>query len=357
MRILISGYHNPHYLTLTEYIERAVCSLGHELIIFNDRDHIFPGRLRKMVGMLQALSVGAVNRKLVRLAEKACPDVVIVTGGHRINRWALRRLAQRKICTVLWTIDAPRSSDIMPTTAGDYRHVFCQGTEYVDLFRQKGVVEAHWLPMACDPGIHHRVDASPEERRQLGSAVAFVGSYYPCRVDALEKALRHELAIWGPGWEGLPPDSPLRACIRNAHTRPDIWTKIYAASKIVLSIHYRDPERPFAVHQASPRVFEAMACGAFVLTDQQKDVLSLFQDGRHLAAFSDGPDLERKIAYYLEHADERERIAAAGRQEVLQRHTYEHRLQCLFHRIGAGVQAHRTLSPLGASAGRPDAAA
>jgi len=28
MRILLSGYHNPHYLTVTEYIERAIAALS-----------------------------------------------------------------------------------------------------------------------------------------------------------------------------------------------------------------------------------------------------------------------------------------------------------------------------------------
>lgn len=205
----------------------------------------------------------------------------------------------------------------------------------MDIFRQMGLARAEWLPMACDPEVHRRVEVSNEERLKFGSDVVFVGSYYPHRAEAFQSILGHNLALWGPGWEALPGSSPLRACIRDAHTKPEIWTKIYSASKIVLSIHYRDAEKRFAVHQVSPRVFEAMACGAFVLTDRQKDVLALFEDGCHLATFSDKADLGRKIAYYLEHADERERIAAAGRQEVLQHHTYEHRVHRLLARMEA----------------------
>ena len=159
----------------------------------------------------------------------------------------------------------------------------------------------------------------------------------------LQAVLRHHPALWGPGWDVLPQTSPLRACIRGAHTQPGIWTKIYSATKIVLSIHYCDSENHFPVHQASPRVFEAMACGAFVLTDRQKDVLSLFKDGEHLVTFSDDADLDRKIAFFLEHADERQRIATAGRQEVLKNHTYENRLSRLLARMEA------TASPFPAS--------
>ena len=337
MRILISGYHNPNFATVTEYIERAVRSLGHDLVTFDDRRHIFPGRLRQKFRILQQASVGLINRRLVRLAEGSQPDAVIITGGHRITRACLKQLRQHQLRTALWTIDAPRSSDLMMKTAFDYHHLFCQGSEYVDIFTQMGLARAEWLPMACDPEVHRRVEVSGEEKLRFGSDVVFVGSYYPQRAEMLQAVLRRHPALWGPGWDVLPPTSSLRACIRGAHTQPDIWTKIYSASKIVLSIHYCDSENGFPVHQASPRVFEAMACGAFVLTDRQKDVLSLFKDGEHLVTFSDDVDLDRKIAYYLEHADEREQIAHAGRQEVLKNHTYGHRIQRLLARMGATV--------------------
>jgi spore maturation protein CgeB len=333
VRILISGYHNPHYVTVTEYIERAVRSIGHDVITFNDRDHIFPGRLRKKISLLQKLSVVAINRGLLKLAAQIRPDVVLVIGGHRIAPNALRRLSGLKARVVLWTTDAPHASDMMLTTAPLYHHIFCQGTEYMDIFHRMRLPDAEWLPMACDPEVHRPVEIPGEEQRRFGSDVVFVGSYYPCRVETLQAVARRHLAVWGPGWEVLPWHSPLRISIRGAHTPPDIWARIYAASNIVLSIHYSNSGNRIPVHQASPRIFEAMACGAFVLTDRQKDVLTLFKDGLHLVAFSDTEDLNRKIAYYLEHSAERQRIAAAGRNEVLQNHTYEHRADHLLSRI------------------------
>lgn len=357
MRILISGYHNPHFVTVTEYVERAVRSLGHDLITFDDRRHLFPGRFRRKFPVLQLVSVGHINRRLVRLAKARQPDVIIVTGGHRVTGYSLKWFAHQRIPAVLWTTDSPRASDMLFTTAPLYHHLFCQGTEYIDVFQQMGLAHAEWLPMACDPEVHRRVEISGAEKLKFGSDVVFVGSYYPQRAEMLQAVLHHHPTLWGPGWDVLPPTSPLRACIRGAHTQPDTWTKIYSASKIVLSIHYCDSENRFPVHQASPRVFEAMACGAFVLTDRQKDVLSLFKDGEQVVAFSDGADLDRKIAYYLQHADERERIAAAGRQEVLKSHTYENRLCRLLDRIGATVQPVASFPfPTATAIGQPRAA-
>ncbi len=335
MRILVSGYHNPHYVTITEYIERAMRSTGHELITFNDRDHVFPGRLRKKFNFLQKLSVASINRALVKLAKQARPDVVLVTGGHRITANALRSMSKLKAQLALWTTDAPRASDMMFATGPLYNHLFCHGTEYMDIFHQMGLPHAEWLPMACDPEIHRCVEVSGEEKLKFGGGVVFVGSYYPQRSEMLQAVLRHRPAIWGPGWDALSHGSPLRPLIRAAHTTPETWVRLYSANKIVLSVHYRDPQRRFPVHQVSPRVFEAMACGAFVLTDRQKDVLALFKDGEHLVTFYDEVDLDRKIAFYMEHADERRRIAAAGRRKVLEHHTYG----CRIHRLLARMEA------------------
>jgi len=74
-----------------------------------------------------------------------------------------------------------------------------------------------------------------------------------------------------------------------------------------------------------------------VLTDRQRDVLALFRDGEHLAVFSDGGDLERRLREFLDDAAARRRIAAAGRREVLRRHTYVHRIAELLKSLeGAG---------------------
>jgi spore maturation protein CgeB len=333
MRILISGYHNPHYLTVTEYIERAVARLGHEPVVFDDRLLLFPGVLEDRCPPLRAISRAVLNRRLVALARRTAPDLVLVTGGHRITRRGVRLLAGMGLRVVLWTTDAPRADDLMLATAGDYDRVFCQGTEYVELLAARGIAGAQWLPMACDPDIHRPARLSAEERTRFGADLVLVGSHYPHRAEILSSLGGLDLAIWGPGWERLPADSPLRPLVRGAHTPPETWLKIYRAGRIVVSIHYRDPEGRFPVHQASPRVFEALACGAFLLTDRQRDVLALFKDGEHLVGFSDPADLRRKALYYLSHPQQRKRIAAAGRREALRRHTYAQRIQTLLEAV------------------------
>ncbi|MCU0561211.1 MAG: glycosyltransferase [Desulfobacterales bacterium] len=348
MRILLSGYHNPHYLTVTEYIERAIRQLGHELIVFNDRDHILPGRLRERLPLLQAISLAEINRRLVRLALRTRPDLILVTGGHRIMRGALNRLRGHGFHLVLWTTDHPRSDDRMQTTAALFHHVFCQGSEYVDIFRRRGI-RSRWLPMACDPELHRPVAVSMEDRARYGAEVVFVGSYYPWRAELLSSLPGVELAIWGPGWEQLPLDSPLRASLRGAHTPPDAWVKIYGCSKVVLALHIDGSAGCGPVYQASPRVFEALGCGAFVIADSQRDVLSLFEDAKHLVVFRGTQDLRSKVAYFLSDDDARRPIAAAGRHAVLQDHTYVRRIAALLEAVDRAPVVHRSAAACGKS--------
>jgi len=329
MRILLSSYHNPHFQTITEYIESAIKTLGHDLVAFDDRQHIIPGRLRRRTKWLQQLDLQHINRKLVGLVKEKEPDVVIVTGGHRITDRTIRTLTDNGIYTVLWTIDAPLDFQPIIDAAPCYNHIFCQGTEAIKLLDTAGIKGAHWLPMACDPDLHRSVELSTETKKQYGNDLVFVGSYYPNRAELFQKLADLDLGIWGPGWEKLKSDSPLRRFLKGGQVKPEMWLKIYSAGKIVLATHYQVPENRFPVYQASPRIFEALACGAFVMTDKQKDVVLLFKGDEHLVYYDHPDDLIEKIEYYLKHTSERERIAKKGRSEVLSQHTYVHRIRRL----------------------------
>jgi spore maturation protein CgeB len=79
------------------------------------------------------------------------------------------------------------------------------------------------------------------------------------------------------------------------------------------------------------RVFEALACGSLLVTNDlaENGQDELFQDRVHLAAYREPGEMLEVIAYYLDHAGEREAIAAAGRAEAVGRHTYRHRMERL----------------------------
>lgn len=333
MRVILSSYHNPHFMTVTEYMESAIKALGHDLAVFDDRQHIVPGRMRHRIQWLDQFDLRHINRKIVSLALETRPDIAIVTGGHRITASTVKTLKDNSIETVLWTIDPPLNFQPIIDAAPLYDYIFCQGTEAVELLDHAGIDRAHWLPVACDPFHHRPIELSMGEKKHYSNDLVFVGSCYPNRVELFEKLTDFDLGIWGPGWEKLHLDSPLKRFLRGGQLKPEVWLKIYSASKIVLASHYQDPQNRFPVYQASPRIFEALACGAFVISDAQRDVFSLFKEGVHLERFVDSKDLIEKIKYYLDHPEERKRIAEQGYNEVTQKHTYVHRIERLIQLV------------------------
>jgi len=102
---------------------------------------------------------------------------------------------------------------------------------------------------------------------------------------------------------------------------------LYNRAKIVLNIHAED------LLDTETRVFEALGCGAFLLTERlsQENPFS----GSKLVEFNTVEDLCEKVQYYLTHEDERDEIAKRGHVAALRNHTYTRRGQEIVNTISS----------------------
>jgi spore maturation protein CgeB len=325
MKILVVGHHNPLYMTYVEYLEHAIQRLGHDLITFDDRQFLLPGRLRKHIKALQTFDLKHLNGSMLSAVQERQPNLVIITQGHFWLKETITKIKALGVIVILWVIDAPINFENILNSSHAYDFIFCGGTEAIEILTRNGIRRVQWLPFACSPEIHFPHASVDEDLAPKD--VVFVGSHYPNRERVFERLHLDiiDFGIWGSGWERVSPGSPLRKHIQKTHTRPEEWVKIYSQSKIVLVIHYSDSKNT-PCYQASPKIYEAMACGSFVISDSQKDVLSLFSDGKHLVLYQDLLDLNRKILFYLEHEHQRKMVARNGQREVLEKHTYLHRI-------------------------------
>lgn len=330
MKVLFSSNKNPHFETFTEYIEKAFKKSGCETLFFENRDFIIPGRIRDMLTYLQHWDAWRLNKKLIAIARSYKPDFFLEAGGWNILPDTVNALRNMGIRTALWTIDAPWTFGPIREAAPHYDFVFTGGSEAYELLEDSHIKQLHWLPFACDPDSHRPVKVSSADKKKYGSDICFVGSggemYFQRRI-FLESLIDFDLGIWGPGWETLPAQSPLRRFIKGGQVRPGEWVKIFSASQIVFHSHYRDPSGTIPCYQAAPRVYEALACGSFLIVDRQPDVLRLFTPGEDLEVFDTVQGLRELVSYYLCHPKEAAEIARMGRKKVLAHHTYRRRIQ------------------------------
>lgn len=96
---------------------------------------------------------------------------------------------------------------------------------------------------------------------------------------------------------------------------------VFKNSKINLNISLK------SIYSGIPlRAFDIMGCGGFLISDFQPDFGGLFIPDEDYVFYTTPEDLYGKVAYYLEHEDERKQIALKGYEKVKAEHTYDHRV-------------------------------
>jgi hypothetical protein len=125
-----------------------------------------------------------------------------------------------------------------------------------------------------------------------------------------ETRASHNLTVLGGivGWRAVRG----RRSVHSEYTRALLKFKIVVVSQ-------RDR------YQDHMRLFEALVCGAFVMSDPMVDFPAGLVDNETFSIYYGLGDMKRKILYFLEHEDERLRIANAGRNVALRRHREWHR--------------------------------
>ena len=99
---------------------------------------------------------------------------------------------------------------------------------------------------------------------------------------------------------------------------------VFRQSRINLNITMR------SIQTGIPqRVWDVLACGGFLITNDQPEIHDYFKVGYHLETYSDIEELKEKAAYYLRHDEERREIAKNGYAEVAEKHSVLHRVMAM----------------------------
>lgn len=206
-------------------------------------------------------------------------------------------------CAV-WAIDTHLNFDQALKLARHYDIVFAAQRDGAAKLKQAGIADCHWLPLACDPELHFAGTVTKDWDW------CFVGNLFPGERQEHLNLLQH---IFPNSWVGQ----------RYFHA----MARTFAASRIVFNRSLRN--------DINMRVFEALASGSLLVTNDltENGQPELLKDGVHLATYRDTEGLLKTVQYFLDHDEEREQLAAAGRAEVLARHTYRHRMESLLQRV------------------------
>jgi glycosyltransferase involved in cell wall biosynthesis len=200
----------------------------------------------------------------------------------------------------------------------DYRFKKAEEFDYVffnqkDAFRKYNLThenKSHWLPHAAEPQAYPNIEIIKKYD------VGFVGHVQESenyngitRIEALDRLFKEFPNFY---YGSRHPAFPNKNLFEDAAKR-------FSESKIVFNISIKD--------DINMRVFETLSTGSFLLTNWIPSLGELFDDGKHLVTYRTLDEMVEKAKYYLEHDEEREKIAKAGYEEFIKKHTYKHRVE------------------------------
>ncbi|HQP98751.1 MAG TPA: glycosyltransferase [bacterium] len=149
------------------------------------------------------------------------------------------------------------------------------------------------------------------------------------RIRILERLIPLGLEIYGGDWDyTLPPDHPLRACLRGV-LPPDQVPAMHCAASVVVNIHS-------VGHLTGPnmRFFNIPGVGGVQVSDAGQEFERYMTDGMETLFFRSEEECVEKVRWLLNHDAVRRQMRHAGRNRVLRDHTYDRWITDVFSAFG-----------------------
>jgi O-antigen biosynthesis protein len=220
---------------------------------------------------------------------------------------------------VLWSISHP--ADLSGSECDGYDLVAVASPTFAAALRERTSTPVVVLEQATDPRVF-----SPQPSPGLAHDLLYVANsrnvLRPIMRDLLPTT--HDLAVYGANWEGLiDPAYVVADHVPNAELG-----RLYSSARIVLCDHWDDMRTHGYI---SNRIYDALACGAFVISDDVPGLAQRFGDA--VVTYRTPQDLVELIDRFLADPDERRRRGAAGRNAVLESYTFANVTEQLLREI------------------------
>lgn len=213
---------------------------------------------------------------------------------------------------IMWNISHP--DDVTIDEYNSYDYVFFASQKMHDVFASKLHVSSGVAQQCVDDSA-----MVYEEGHDKQYELLFVGNsrhvFRPILKDLIPT--EHKLTVYGRHWEKFPvQDYVVSDYMDNSKVG-----QAYHDAKILLNDHWDDMRENGII---SNRIFDALAVGAFIISDDIPEIHELFGD--NVVTYHGREDLKEKIDYYLKHEEERDAKAKAGQKIALNGHTFRDRV-------------------------------
>ena len=258
-------------------------------------------------------------------------------------REVLEYCSSAGIPTVFWNKEDPPHFDNFLGAAREFDFVFTSDEDCVPRYREAlGHDRVYVLPFAAQPRLHNPSRDRGWPRYPVCFAGSWVSNRYPGRAETLRQLLdpsiHHGLHIFDRNLSRMDFGTDYRfpeeysEAIRGTLTYDEMLTA-YRCYDVMLNVN-TITESPTMFAR---RVFESLACGTPVISSESVGMRRML--GEHVRVAGSEEETARHLQELLGDEEGRKREGHMAYRHVHEHHTYRHRMDEVFRRVG--------LQPLG----------
>ena len=224
---------------------------------------------------------------------------------------------------LMWNISHP--DKVTLDEYEEYDKVFIASELWANKIAEQVNVPVDALLQCTDPTRFKEPDE--RQKKQHKQELLFVGNSR----NVLRKVLKdviptdYDLAVYGKNWNKLTP----KQYIKGDHLPNDELYQHYGSADILLNDHWDDMREHGFV---SNRIYDGLACGAFIVTDEVKAMGELIN---YVQVYETPEELKEHIEYYMSHPEERLERSQNGMEFVIKNHTFKERAKVFSESIQA----------------------
>ncbi len=321
----------------------SLYNMGNEIIYFD------------YLEILKKIGKRRMNELLLTVVEKEKPELMFVfLFEHELDPNIISKISNSgKVKTINWFADDHwRFDNYSKYWAPHFNWSVTTDFEAVPKYKNIGYSNIILSQWACNHFLYKNIPYNP------AYDVSFIGMAYKSRRDTIGylKQAGIDVVTRGQGWISgranqdemieIINRSRINLNLSNASIKyagdwlipidrialynplvKRIWRK--ARSYLQLGATKAQP-----ILQIKGRNFEIPGCGGFLITEYVQGLDEYFQPDKEIVCYNSKDELVEKVKYYLQHESSRKLIALNGLKATLDKHTYVHRFNYIFQRIG-----------------------
>jgi spore maturation protein CgeB len=295
--------------------------------------------MRALGKAIRTAAVREFNQQLVSLARSFRPHLFLSIKGPFVEAASVLQIKELGATCICYFPDVSfvAHSGYLPRALPEYDWVFTTKSfgcaDFKTLF---GKANCSYLPHAFDPDVHRPRTPAPDRLQEYTCDMSFIGSWSPGKEQVLTEIItrmpRLDLRIWGERWHHVRSSSPLAPCLRKYSVLGPSYAEAISCSKVNLALVHERVKGSSSGDLITSRTFHIPGTGGFMLHQRTPDLLEIFTEDVHCAAFADPAEAVEKTQRYLEDAGTRSGIAEEGRRLVENAHSWDHRVLTILHR-------------------------